>query len=151
MLIAVETDDCEELWIATFLRQRGKEIICNVEHEYIVDEFNWKGLSKYAPNLKKVISYIVGASCFESDEEDEDEEMEMNPEEMNKYAETIYGLLHARFIETSRGMKQIVIQLYKHHSCIDIKKQPLVLVHVPCVIITICYPLDCRTFLTLLR
>ena len=122
------------------MRQKGKEIICNVEEAYIADEFNWKGLAMYAPNLKKVISYIVGASCFESDEEEDDEEMEIGPEEMDKYAETIYGLLHAKFIETPHGMKQMVTFLYKHHSRIDSKKLHSALVLVHCVII----PIYCR-------
>ena len=71
----------------------------------MLDEFNLKGLHKYVPNLKKVIYYILN---LEASDNDEDEDMGESEEMINKYAEVIYGLLHSRYIQTSKGMKQMV-------------------------------------------
>ncbi len=57
------------------------------------------------PNLQKVIYYILN---MEPPESDEDADMGESEEEINKYAELIYGLMHARYIQTSKGMKQMV-------------------------------------------
>lgn len=87
----------------------GNVIFCQVDEEFMLDEFNLKGISKFVPNLKKIIYYILN---LESSESNEDEEMGESEEQLNKYAEIVYGLIHARYIETSKGMKQMVLSFY---------------------------------------
>ncbi len=72
----------------------------------MLDEFNLKGLSKYVPSLRKVIYYILS---METSESDEDADMGESEEQVNKYAQLIYGLMHARYIQSSKGMKQMVL------------------------------------------
>ena len=83
----------------------GTEILCRVDEDYMLDDFNLKGLSKYVPNVSKVLAYMLKQ---ESTEKDSDEEMGESPSVLHKYALIIYAVLHARYIQTERGMKQMV-------------------------------------------
>ena len=78
----------------------------------MLDEFNLKGLTKYVPDLRKVLYYILN---METSESDDGAEMGENEEEIDKYAKLIYGLIHARYIQTSKGMKQMVPTFYMQH------------------------------------
>ncbi len=49
---------------------------------------------------------------METSDSDEDEMVE-NEAEMQKYTEMIYGLIHARYIQTPKGMKQMLLRYQK--------------------------------------
>ena len=72
----------------------------------MLDEFNLKGLSSYVPDIKKVIFYILD---YELPDGSKDEEMDETPETLQNNAVLIYGLIHARYILTKRGLKQMVL------------------------------------------
>ena len=75
----------------------------------MMDEFNLKGLAKYVPNLRNIIYYILN---IETSESDPDEIVESDTT-FNSYAETIYGLIHSRYIQTPKGMKQMLLRYQK--------------------------------------
>ena len=84
----------------------GREIFAKIDEEYLADEFNYAGMSKYVPNVKKICCYLANLDTFEESAMDEDEL------DLSQCAEITYGLLHARFIQTPPGMKQLVSKLF---------------------------------------
>lgn len=86
----------------------GHEIFAKVDEEFILDDFNLKGLNSYIPNLRHAIYYILNYEV--SDSEDDPAE---NEQDIGKYAEMAYGLVHARYIQTPKGMKQMMMRYQK--------------------------------------
>eukprot|EP00048_Salpingoeca_helianthica_P015776 m.228541 g.228541 ORF g.228541 m.228541 type:complete len:219 (+) comp17508_c0_seq1:293-949(+) len=84
-------------WIAWFCTLRGNEFFCEVEESYIQDKFNLTGLSDNMPLYRQAIDMIL-------DLEHEDEVEDMT-EEIENAAETLYGLIHARFVLSNKGLQ----------------------------------------------
>jgi len=86
----------------------GHEIFAKIDEDFILDDFNLKGLSNYIPNLRHAISFILNNDM--SDSEEDPAEIE---QDIEKYAEIAYGLIHARYIQNPRGMKQMLLRYQK--------------------------------------
>ncbi len=80
-----------------------------------MDEFNLKGLSKHVTNFKKILFTILDLeqsgnilliiNCLNIES---DTEMAENKEETRKNSIFLFGLIHARYIQTTKGMKKMV-------------------------------------------
>mmetsp|Transcript_2170 Transcript_2170/g.5855 ORF Transcript_2170/g.5855 Transcript_2170/m.5855 type:complete len:263 (-) Transcript_2170:62-850(-) len=90
--------DEEITWIEWFCHLKGNEFFVEVDEDYIQDDFNLTGLSAQIPYYECALNMIL-------DFDDQDNQL---PEDQQPLIETaaqmLYGLIHARFILTSRGM-----------------------------------------------
>jgi len=92
----------ETSWVAWFCSLRGNEFFCEVDLDYIQDKFNLTGLETRVPKYKEALDMILD---LENDEflNNEDD----NTGIIETAAESLYGLIHARFIMTKNGVKKM--------------------------------------------
>lgn len=102
------SDDEDSSWISWFCTLKGNEFLCEVDEDYIQDDFNLSGLASQVPYYEYALDLIL-------DVESPNDEMmtEEQHEIIESSAEMLYGLIHARYILTSRGMNA-VLDKYKN-------------------------------------
>ncbi|KAF8274428.1 casein kinase II, regulatory subunit [Lactarius quietus] len=78
--------DYSNSWISWFLSSKGNEYFCEVEEDYILDRFNLTGLNT-------------------NTDDDFQEELRGS---LDIQARLLYGLIHARWIVTARGLAKML-------------------------------------------
>ncbi|KAJ1453606.1 casein kinase II, regulatory subunit [Pelagophyceae sp. CCMP2097] len=92
--------DEDSPWIAWFLSLRGNEFFCAVDEDFIQDDFNLTGLGALVPFYDFARDMILDVE--RADEQAlTDEQQEL----IESAAEMLYGLIHARYITTNRGLR----------------------------------------------
>jgi len=91
-----ETED--RSWIARFCSRRGNEFFVEVDKSWIEDDFNLY-------HLPVVIQHYEFALHMILDRETEEDLNEKQVDAVQRSAEKLYGVLHARFIVTPRGLE----------------------------------------------
>ncbi|CAH2057978.1 unnamed protein product [Thlaspi arvense] len=103
-----EGDDTS--WISWFCNLRGNEFFCEVDEDYIQDDFNLCGLSGQVPYYDYALDLILDIESSNGD---------MFTEEQNEMvesaAEMLYGLIHVRYILTTKGMAAMM-EKYKNYD-----------------------------------
>ncbi|KAJ2955483.1 hypothetical protein NQZ79_g8520 [Umbelopsis isabellina] len=92
--------DYTKYWIDWFLNTKGNEYFCEVDEEYILDRFNLTGLNAEVQHYSQALDLITDNLV----EEEFDEDMR---DQVEKSARHLYGLIHARFVITSRGLAKM--------------------------------------------
>ncbi|KAI9087030.1 hypothetical protein K1719_030991 [Acacia pycnantha] len=104
------SDGDDTSWISWFCNLRGNEFFCEIDDDYIQDEFNLSGLSSQVPYYDYALDLILDVESSHGD---------MFTEEQNELvesaAEMLYGLIHARYILTSKGMVAL-LDKYKNYD-----------------------------------
>jgi Casein kinase II regulatory subunit len=86
--------------ICQFVSSRGNEYFCEIDEEYLTDRFNLTGLNTEVHYYQHALDLVN--DVFDLDCEDEMREA------IEKSARHLYGLVHARYIVTTRGLAKMV-------------------------------------------
>eukprot|EP01134_Creolimax_fragrantissima_P000189 CFRG0189T1 len=87
-------------WIDTFIHKPPNKFYCAIEESYIEDAFNLFGLRPQVHNYSKALSCML--------DEDLDDLSQDQYNRVVKSAERLYGLIHARYILTNRGLARML-------------------------------------------
>ncbi|EDK38588.2 hypothetical protein PGUG_02686 [Meyerozyma guilliermondii ATCC 6260] len=98
--ISDSSSDFTDYWIDLFLGIKGNEYFCDIDDEYIRDRFNLTGLNQEVSRLPTLIDIITDLVDIESQPEEHRDALEHN-------ARVLYGLIHARYILTTRGLNKM--------------------------------------------
>jgi len=115
---ASETDsDYTSYWRDWFISSRGNEYFCEIDEEYLTDRFNLTGLNTEVAYYQYALDLVTDVFDFDCDDEMRDQ--------IEKSARHLYGLVHARYIVTTRGLAKMLDKFKKS----DFGKCPRVLCH----------------------
>eukprot|EP01066_Platyproteum_vivax_P014817 Platyproteum_vivax@DN6621_c0_g1_i4.p2 len=92
----------EERWVDWFCKIAGNEVFVDIDEDYLEDDFNLTGLDKHIEDYGDALSTILDVKS-----DDEDEEVDPRSFHDNS-AMQLYGLIHARYILTVKGMQQMM-------------------------------------------
>ncbi|KAL4796421.1 casein kinase II, regulatory subunit [Aspergillus venezuelensis] len=87
-------------WRSQFISSRGNEYFCEIDEEYLTDRFNLTGLNTEVPYYQYALDLVT--DVFDLDADDD------LREQIEKSARHLYGLVHARYIVTTRGLAKMV-------------------------------------------
>lgn len=104
-----ESDASAPSWISWFCTLRGNEFFVEVDVDYIEDDFNLSGLSAQVPYYDYALDMIL-----DNDPPHDVMLTDQQHELLESAAEMLYGLIHARYIVTARGLAAM---LEKSKNC----------------------------------
>jgi len=93
------TSSYGKFWVEWFQSLKGNELFCEIDEEYILDRFNLTGLQTAVPHFSLAFELITDEL-----EEELDEDIRT---EVDKAAKHLYGLIHARYIISQRGLTKM--------------------------------------------
>ncbi|XP_017866585.1 PREDICTED: casein kinase II subunit beta' [Drosophila arizonae] len=99
------SDSEEGAWIPWFCKQRGNEFFCEVDEDYIHDKFNLNFLDSNVSNYRRSLEVILDLEPESGSDPPPEAELE-------QCAQKLYGLIHARFILTNRGI-DLMLEKYQ--------------------------------------
>ena len=99
-----DKDTTAEGWIQWFTQLEGHEYMVEVDLDYIRDPFNLTGLQQHygKDKFKQCVKMILAPTGPNEDDLTDEAFMEYNQD-----ASDLYGLIHARFINTAAGMAKV--------------------------------------------
>ncbi|KAK7206447.1 casein kinase II beta subunit [Myxozyma melibiosi] len=92
--------DCTKYWIDWFLGAQGNEFFCEIDDEFLNDRFNMTGLNSEVQYYQYAMDLIM--DTFERECDDP------TREQIERSARHLYGLIHARYILTQRGLQKML-------------------------------------------
>ena len=97
-----EEEDAAQTWIEWYCSIRSNAFLVEVDEDFITDDFNMTGLASEVPYYDHALDTIL-------DSERAAEAMtEAQQETVDAAAELLYGLAHARFLLTARGLAAVL-------------------------------------------
>jgi casein kinase II subunit beta len=101
-----QSDD-DYAWIPWFCSLKGNEFFCEIDESYAQDGFNLTGLNAQIPYYDYALDMILDIEPNDILSDDQQEMVEND-------AENLFGLIHARYILTNRGLHSM---LEKYRQC----------------------------------
>ena len=89
-----------QLTYSQFISSRGNEYFCEIDEEYLTDRFNLTGLNTEVQYYQYALDLVTDVFDFDCDDD--------MREQIEKSARHLYGLVHARYIVTTRGLAKMV-------------------------------------------
>src|ERR1700712_5379872 len=83
-----------------FISARGNEYFCEIDEDYLTDRFNLTGLNTEVQYYQYALDLVTDVFDLDCDDE--------MRETIEKSARHLYGLVHARYIVTTRGLAKMV-------------------------------------------
>jgi hypothetical protein len=83
-----------------FISSRGNEYFCEIDEEYLTDRFNLTGLNTEVQYYQYALDLVTDVFDFDCDDD--------MREQIEKSARHLYGLVHARYLVTTRGLAKMV-------------------------------------------
>lgn len=93
-------------WVEWFVSMEGHEYFCIVDEDYVTDRFNLTNLSTEVLHYQKALELITDIVP------DKPMSRELR-EQVERSAMHLYGLIHARFVMTTRGLSKMY-EKYKY-------------------------------------
>jgi casein kinase II subunit beta len=130
------SSDSAATWISWFCSLRGNEFFIEVDERWIQDEFNLHGLQQLVPNYQQCLDVIldraptfrqraaVGSAVFDDGSgsttamDSRTSAATLSEEQLEAIdagAELLYGLIHARYILTARGL-ELMLEKYNNQE-----------------------------------
>ncbi|KAL3817965.1 hypothetical protein ACJIZ3_003870 [Penstemon smallii] len=103
------SDEDDTCWISWFCNLRGNEFFCEVDEDYIQDDFNLCGLTNQIPYYDYALDLILDVESSMGDSSFTEEQNEL----VESAAELLYGLIHVRYILTVKGLTAM-LEKYKN-------------------------------------
>lgn len=88
------------LYALQFISSRGNEYFCEIDEDYLTDRFNLTGLNTEVQYYQYALDLVTDVFDLDCDDE--------MRETIEKSARHLYGLVHARYIVTTRGLAKMV-------------------------------------------
>ncbi|KAI1578348.1 SKB2, Casein kinase II, beta subunit [Pyrenophora tritici-repentis] len=89
----------------SFISSRGNEYFCEIDEEYLTDRFNLTGLNTEVQYYQYALDLVTDVFDFDCDDD--------MREQIEKSARHLYGLVHARYIVTTRGLAKMLEKFKK--------------------------------------
>lgn len=83
-----------------FIAARGNEYFCEIDEDYLTDRFNLTGLNTEVQYYQYALDLVTDVFDMEVDDD--------MREQIEKSARHLYGLVHARYVVTTRGLAKMV-------------------------------------------
>lgn len=84
-----------------FISSRGNEYFCEIDEDYLTDRFNLTGLNTEVQYYQYALDLVTDVFDLDCDDD--------MREQIENSARHLYGLVHARYITTTRGLTKMVI------------------------------------------
>ncbi|BFG23059.1 hypothetical protein CerSpe_093330 [Prunus speciosa] len=104
-------DDEDASWISWFCNQKGNEFFCEVDDDYILDDFNRSGLRNQIPFYDYALDLILDVESSNDGTLTDDEQNNV----IESAAEMLYGLIHGRYIATNKGLSAM-LEKYRNYD-----------------------------------
>lgn len=86
-----------------FISSRGNEYFCEIDEDYLTDRFNLTGLNTEVQYYQYALDLVTDVFDLDCDDD--------MRETIESSARHLYGLVHARYIVTTRGLTKMVPSL----------------------------------------
>ncbi|OWP01810.1 casein kinase II beta subunit [Marssonina coronariae] len=96
--------DSDDPFVGCFISSRGNEYFCEIDEDYLTDRFNLTGLNTEVQYYQYALDLVTDVFDLDCDDE--------MRETIEKSARHLYGLVHARYIVTTRGLAKM-LEKYK--------------------------------------